>query len=388
MQNEVKPYGRIYYIVNQVTRKIYVGQTIKTLLERWRTHLSYVQWGGDGYLQKSIRKYGSENFTINLLCEAYSKSHLDTLENYYINLFETKRADKGYNLSFRAPRGVEGRLSCSEKQKGDLNHYYRHDLLDEDLTELYNSGNSLSSIAKMSGCSRQLVGNRLNDLGVEIITSPNKKNLDSQIICYEYLLGKPLSVLAKNNEVSAYVIRRILKENNVELRKEFSVSSDRKSRKTGILITTQQIVDDVNAGMTQRDIALKYNIPRSAVQNRLKSLTSTPKKIPVKSGISSPVFRSDINTEDLIQEYNSGISTHKLAKKYSTGKTTIIKRLENAGVKLRTPKEAQLINVQQSIIISGSTTGSPKPQDSPLGCEDVRRPRDPEIAVARVRNQD
>ena len=65
--------GKIYKITNKINGKIYVGQTTKSLNERFQKHC----WGttqNDKYhlnmaIKKAIKKYGKENFAIELIEE-------------------------------------------------------------------------------------------------------------------------------------------------------------------------------------------------------------------------------------------------------------------------------------------------------------------------------
>ena len=55
--------GYIYKITNLVNGKSYVGQTIRTIEERWKQHIKDSKGNKDDfYLHRAIRKYGKENF--------------------------------------------------------------------------------------------------------------------------------------------------------------------------------------------------------------------------------------------------------------------------------------------------------------------------------------
>ena len=72
--------GKIYKITNKINGKIYIGQTVKSLKERFQKHC----WGTtekDSYhlnmaIKKAIRKYGKQNFTIELI-EEVEQNKLD-----------------------------------------------------------------------------------------------------------------------------------------------------------------------------------------------------------------------------------------------------------------------------------------------------------------------
>ena len=77
-------YGRIYIIRNKVNDKVYVGQTTVSLKLRFQNHLSAARRGLDYVIGKAIRKYGEENFYIELLEEYinldYDKEVLEEIE--------------------------------------------------------------------------------------------------------------------------------------------------------------------------------------------------------------------------------------------------------------------------------------------------------------------
>lgn len=55
----------VYKIVNLINGKIYVGKTTKSIEERFARH-RYSHVDGNTYLYKSMRKYGFENFNIEV----------------------------------------------------------------------------------------------------------------------------------------------------------------------------------------------------------------------------------------------------------------------------------------------------------------------------------
>lgn len=91
-------YGVIYKIINLINEKIYIGQTVKSLEERWYEH---IRWGKNNdlnhHLYSSMRKYGAENFKIEELLKCYSQKDLDFFEDYYIVVYDTMNPEKGYN---------------------------------------------------------------------------------------------------------------------------------------------------------------------------------------------------------------------------------------------------------------------------------------------------
>ena len=56
--------GRIYCITCLVNGKMYIGQTVQLLDNRWRRHVLSTQRGSDHKFHRAIRKYGEENFIV------------------------------------------------------------------------------------------------------------------------------------------------------------------------------------------------------------------------------------------------------------------------------------------------------------------------------------
>jgi len=103
----------VYLATNKNNGKMYVGQTTKRLNLRWNEHTSNKS---NSLLHKALRKYGKENFSLEILHACVSKEEMDFAEIFYIILLNTK-APFGYNLT----DGGEGRqgyhLSEESKKK-------------------------------------------------------------------------------------------------------------------------------------------------------------------------------------------------------------------------------------------------------------------------------
>ena len=95
-------YGYIYKTTNLVTNKIYIGQkkSDKFLFEKYL--------GSGKYLTKSIKKYGKENFKVELVCECSSKEELDAKEIYYIDFYNSRDLEIGYNIASGGAFGDSG----------------------------------------------------------------------------------------------------------------------------------------------------------------------------------------------------------------------------------------------------------------------------------------
>jgi group I intron endonuclease len=111
-------YGIVYRIFNVENGKSYVGQTVRSLEERWKEHLSYVA-GSKRPLYRAMRKHGVGSFVLTKLCDAFSQKELDDAELYFGELFHALAPD-GYCLKLGEGKGrhcEETKLKIREKRR-------------------------------------------------------------------------------------------------------------------------------------------------------------------------------------------------------------------------------------------------------------------------------
>jgi group I intron endonuclease len=88
--------AKVYKIINNITEKIYVGKTIKSLEERFKEHISNARKiRGSSLISKSLREYGTINHSIELL-EECDNSIIFQREQYWINKYCSLFT--GYNI--------------------------------------------------------------------------------------------------------------------------------------------------------------------------------------------------------------------------------------------------------------------------------------------------
>ena len=124
---------RIYKIVNDVTDKVYVGQTARTLKERWWSHLSdaHRERCKNRLLYVDMRLYGSSHFSIVLLEEVEDNLRYDR-EKFWIAKLHA--FDNGYNETY----GGQGKP------------FINYELL---YHEWINSNKTITDIANEQNCS-------------------------------------------------------------------------------------------------------------------------------------------------------------------------------------------------------------------------------------------
>ena len=91
-------FGLIYKVVSP-NKKVYIGQTIKDLVERKNGHKKESQnTNNKGYAIKfhnALRKYGFDNFKWEVVLDDVPKEHLDELEKFLIWFHDS--CENGYN---------------------------------------------------------------------------------------------------------------------------------------------------------------------------------------------------------------------------------------------------------------------------------------------------
>lgn len=108
-------YGCIYKIVCKVNDKLYIGQTIRGLSLRWKSHCHEAKKKSDKnklHISRAIHKYGESNFSISVICWANSQEELNDREKLCIKLFGSMA--NGYNIH---EGGRNQRLSAATRKK-------------------------------------------------------------------------------------------------------------------------------------------------------------------------------------------------------------------------------------------------------------------------------
>ena len=104
----------IYCVTNNINGKKYIGQS-------WDIEHRCRKYGRNSHnehLERSIQKYGQDNFSIDCIKEIHesplTQILLDLFESYYINKYHTTDSEYGYN---KRGGGAAGRMTDEVKQK-------------------------------------------------------------------------------------------------------------------------------------------------------------------------------------------------------------------------------------------------------------------------------
>ena len=86
----------IYKITNIQNNKVYIGQTIRPIEQRFHRHLNDALNNIlDTHFARAIRKYGKDNFIIEEIDTAKTQDELNQKEQYWIQYYNS--VEEGYN---------------------------------------------------------------------------------------------------------------------------------------------------------------------------------------------------------------------------------------------------------------------------------------------------
>ncbi len=212
--------GKIYKITNKINGKVYVGQTMKTLKERFQKHC----WGTtekDSYhlnmaIKKAIKKYGKDNFTIELI-EEVEQNKLDEREVYWISFYNSY--NKGYNCTLGGQNGATRPIALSWKEENEV-------------IEAKYLGFSSKEIGAAYNIDRSTIKNIFNRHNLKM---PIKRNLENRInkdVFIQFLSTKPTCKDIENKfKICRCSVFNYLKRHNIEY--NFSKSVQVSASKVG-----------------------------------------------------------------------------------------------------------------------------------------------------------
>lgn len=150
--------GFIYKITNNVNGKVYIGQTIQTVKERFYQHCATKC--SDSVLNmaihRAIKKYGKSNFTIEVI-EEVEQNILNDREKYWIKYYNSYK--NGYNST---EGGQDGAKSFKTLDV-------------ESIIREYNSGKSLRSIGNTFKVDKQTIKDLLIRNNITLRTTRSYK---------------------------------------------------------------------------------------------------------------------------------------------------------------------------------------------------------------------
>ena len=86
----------VYKITNNKNNKVYIGQTIRPVRDRFNRHMNDAMHNVlDTHFARAIRKYGPESFSVEIIDTAENQDELNLKEQYWIRYYDA--VNSGYN---------------------------------------------------------------------------------------------------------------------------------------------------------------------------------------------------------------------------------------------------------------------------------------------------
>lgn len=155
--------GSIYIIKNSKNSKVYIGQTIQDVKQRFKQHLKLQNSNKNQVIYKAIQSIGKENFSYEILktgIETYKE--LNELEEYYINKYNSI-VPNGYNL---CPGGQKWRRKpeFTKEQEIGIVQKYQDGMTSRELADAYNvSKRCILDTLKRNDCQVRNKAHKLPD---------------------------------------------------------------------------------------------------------------------------------------------------------------------------------------------------------------------------------
>lgn len=113
----------VYQILNKINGKRYIGSAVN-FMKRWSDHRTHLikNIHPNGYLQKSVNKYGIDSFNFEIVEKVTDLTQLLQREQYWMDYYKSSDDLFGYNIRLNAQNNKGLKHSDETKQKMRLAH--------------------------------------------------------------------------------------------------------------------------------------------------------------------------------------------------------------------------------------------------------------------------
>jgi group I intron endonuclease len=177
-------YCLIYLLTNTLNNKVYVGQTWKTLAQRFG-----YGYKGSLHIFNAINKYGKENFRYTILTVCSTQKIANYWEDYFIVKYDS--INTGYNIKNGGSKGKhseETKKKMSESHSGENHHLYGKSHSDETIkkmsdikigkvfTEEHKTNLAKAKIGKKRGSPSEKTKKKMSDAKIGRVISEETRN--------------------------------------------------------------------------------------------------------------------------------------------------------------------------------------------------------------------
>ena len=153
----------LYKITNQINGKVYIGKTVLTIEQRFKQHKAdYIkrELTETRPLYSAFKKYGVDNFTIELIEQVKNDDIACQKEEYWI---------KQYNsyVGFDNCNGYNATLG------GDGKRYYDY----KKLAQAFQQLGTIKAVTKQYQCDEKTVRKACEEYNINVPVAPNKRKI-------------------------------------------------------------------------------------------------------------------------------------------------------------------------------------------------------------------
>lgn len=293
--------GLIYKYTNLVNNKVYIGQTTEKIARRYYRHMN--QLDDNTYFHRAIKKYGIENFALEIVEDNIPLEELDNREIYWIKYFDSYyTSNKGYNLTKGGQWGTSHQLICGSAEKEIKDLIRDTELTFSQIGSLY--GVSLSCISDIN------TGRTFyeEDRKYPIRTTPQRTQLNTSVVeqIIEMLETSEMSIqdIGTNLGLSDYTIGEINRGKNswCPKNRSYPIRKGVKKNTYQNKVTQDEVIlickDLIFTSDTLETIGKKFNIAKNTVGDISRGLTwkevTSQFKLPIRKNKleNQPIYNS------------------------------------------------------------------------------------------------
>lgn len=339
----------IYIVKNDLNNKVYIGQATDTA-ERWRRHIYDAKYEfkynkNISILHKEMMEFGIQHFYYQIL--EYQIDNFNKMEMYYIKYYNSLTPN-GYNIAcggLGTGKGIES-VNSIFKSNEEINDI---------IYEISSSNKTFENIARKYNCSQEVihainVGERYKREDLVYPLRSNKytqEKIKQVVYALKYEKDKTLIQISKEYEIDLSQLSEInqgriymIKNQKYPLRSgKITNLSDKE---------LSEIIDLLyDEDVSQKDIAIKFNISKSMVTSINKGLSYFKPNInyPIRNNYQRRVTKDCFIEPNILRNIEgeliySNKSMRKIASEYNLTFTTLlninrgtIKKYKNNNIK-------------------------------------------------------
>lgn len=245
----------IYRWFNLENGKIYFGKTERIPEIRKNEHIAdaYNTNRDHYHIHDSIKSYGIQKFSFEIIFQCKNHVDLDWAEAYFIKYYNTTNKKNGYNLTYGGDGGKiseQTRIKMSESKLGEKNSFYGKTHTEETRKKL-----SEQRIGKNIGQDNPFYGKTHTEENRKIMSENIKKQFEN---LGHPRLGKTFTEKSKNKMSESHKMIQNTKEHAEKVQK-FSLEK------------VNEIKQLYTEGYLQRELAEMFNSNRLTISQVLKN---------------------------------------------------------------------------------------------------------------------